>query len=123
MKHLARGALAAVIALACLPAAARGTYPDGPRSTWFKSLKQPGNETASCCDVSDCHQTRAEQAPDGHWRAILVDGNATRWIDVPSEKVLKRPLSIDGEAYLCSSPGGGLFPATIYCFVPPIPSY
>lgn len=93
----------------------RGVYPAGPRSDWFNSLIIPGTQAASCCNVSDCHQTSAKQAVDGHWQAILPDTGA--WIDVPPEKVLKHPLSIDGEAYICS------LGSTVYCMVPPIPGY
>jgi len=98
---------------------------DSARSRWFKSLLMPqtGN---SCCDVSDCHQTRAEWRA-GQWWA-LVEG---KMAPIPPERVLSTPRSIDGEAYVCngagySGEGAASGPTTmqphdppIYCFVPP----
>lgn len=116
---------------------AGGDWPDGPRSQWFKSLKVPVNG-ASCCDVSDCHWTEAEWRENAWWaRVPAPDGP---WTEVPEDKILKHPYSIDGRAYVChsnpssggSAPGPGAssssgpvtpaLPPNIYCFVPPTPS-
>jgi len=125
---VSRAWLGVVLVLVATAAHAGGIWPDGPRSRWFKSLMQP-NGGASCCDVSDCHATQARQAADGHWQAIMEDVTGKAWVDVPPDKVLKKPLSIDGEAYICNSMGGGAefetssVHGTIYCFLPPIPGY
>lgn len=135
------GLLAAGLMLALIVHAAHAhdaeAFADPQRAQWFDSLKQPGS-TAGCCNVTDCRQTKAEQKPDGNWRAILTDYRGERWIDVPPGKVLKRPLSIDGEAYICNTSGtaGGqqyfgsgemanMPPAdgTVLCFIPPIPGF
>lgn len=87
------------------------------RGSWFKSLKQPVTG-ASCCDISDCRQTKAEAV-------TVLNANGTKsdqwwadvegqWTPIPPEKVLKK-TSIDGEAYVCSGYG-----RKIFCFVPPI---
>jgi hypothetical protein len=113
---------------------------DPARADWFESLKRPGTD-ASCCNLTDCRRTEARQLADGSWRA-LVDGlHGPTWMDVPPAKVLERPLSIDGEAYVCHRPalaggkveipglgGGGFYDqspreAEILCFVPPIPGF
>lgn len=114
-------ALTTVVNAADIPAGR-----DPARGAWFKSLKmnQSGN---SCCDLSDCQQTLAKQEPDGSWSAI-VNG---KWRTIPPSVVLTKPLSIDGEAYVCNgkdSVGGpGYSPTsiagTIYCFVPPVPGF
>lgn len=78
---------------------------DPTRGKWFESLKQPGLGT-SCCNLTDCHQTQARQLPDQTWRAILHDYKGDRWVAIPPDKVVKRPLSVDGEAYICNSEGG-----------------
>ena len=126
---------------------------DTSRDEWFKSLKHP-NGTGGCCSLTDCKQTEAEWRPDGkggfEWWA-LVEGyqgepgaktwtKGKKWQRIPPGNVLKTPLSIDGEAYVCHSDGtpGGLgyigggiggsyysnpSSPVIYCFVPPIPGY
>lgn len=123
-----------------LEASAKG---DDRRSDWFKSLKQPGGKDIGCCSLTDCRQTEAKQLPSGNWVAVLKDYLGSRWVNVPPEKVLKRPLSIDGEAYICNSDGyrggfnyagpyggggGGVYysapmKSEILCFIPPIPGY
>lgn len=111
---------------------------DPARGKWFESLKQPGSGT-SCCNLTDCHQTKAQQLPDQTWRAILHDYKGDRWVAIPPDKVVKRPLSVDGEAYICNSEGGAAakqydpgmhqtyeaspWEASIFCFIPPIPGY
>lgn len=116
-------ALAAVVML-CLPAGAQ----EQDRGAWFQSLKQPGSNL-SCCDISDCRQTKAEWR-EGQWFAMVEE----KWMPVPPERVLLKPHSIDGEAYVCNtasrpagedySPGIGIVPvgpstASILCFIPP----
>lgn len=111
---------------------------DPQRGAWFESLKQPGNGS-SCCNLEDCQQTKARQLPDQSWQAVMTDSMGSRWVSIPPDKVVTKPLSVDGEAYLCSSAGskggwrssmyGGdkYFEAPsqglIYCFVPPIPGF
>lgn len=111
---------------------------DPQRGAWFESLKQPKSGT-SCCNLTDCHQTQARQLLDHSWQAVMVDGMGSRWVDIPPDKVVTKPLSVDGEAYLCHSDGskggwtssmygtGRFFEAPsaglIYCFVPPIPGF
>ena len=84
---------------------------------WFRSLKQPGSQI-SCCSLNDCDQTVAELR-DGAWWA-QVRGI---WRQIPPEKIVKTPLSIDGEAYVCANPSMRPDLTNIYCFVPPIPGY
>jgi len=77
------------------------------RGAWFKSLRQP-KTGYSCCDISDCKRTEADWRA-GQWWAD-VDGH---WTPIPPEKELEK-RSIDGDAYVCSSPS-----RRIYCFVRP----
>ena len=124
--------IAGIVALSFARAEDEAAAHDPDRGAWFKSLKTP--QGGSCCDLSDCRQTQAKQNADGSWVAI-VNG---KWRDIPPEKVLASPLSIDGEAYVCNSPAtpGGWGPnyggapmfiepseGTIFCFVPPIPGF
>jgi hypothetical protein len=85
------------------------------RAAWFKSLKQP-TTGLSCCDISDCKRTEANWEK-GSWWAV-VRGLKRQ---IPDEKVVKSPISLDGEAYVCASENPYLKPemTTIYCFVPP----
>jgi hypothetical protein len=99
--------------------AARG---DMRRWQWFEELKQPVNNEP-CCNMTDCYRTEARQLPDGSWTATLTDYTGKRWVQIPPEKVVKHPLSIDGEAYICNSLGMGYEETTIFCFIPPIPGY
>lgn len=66
------------------------------RRDWFKSLIVPGT-SIPCCDAADCERTDAKYE-DGSWWAVVRN----RWIRVPPWAVLKRPRSIDGDAYVCS---------------------
>jgi hypothetical protein len=77
------------------------------RSAWFKSLMQP-DTGLSCCDISDCRRADADWR-DGQWWAV-VEG---QWTPIPPQKELSK-RSIDGDAYVCSSPS-----RKIYCFVKP----
>src|SRR5262249_14043740 len=104
---------------------------DDRRWDWFSSLKQPGT-VFPCCNFLDCHQTQAKQLVDRSWTAVIRDYKGTRWVAIPPGKIVKRPLSIDGDAYICYSEGAEThsededdpaYDATIYCFVPPIPGY
>jgi hypothetical protein len=104
---------------------------DDRRWDWFSSLKQPGT-TFSCCSFLDCHQTEARQLVDKTWTAVIRDYKGTRWVEIPPNKIVKRPLSIDGDAYICYGEGSAThrenddepaYDSTIYCFVPPIPGY
>lgn len=94
--------------------AADATFGEPSRADWFKSLKQPITGHG-CCDISDCQETEARQLRDGSWTAI-VNG---QWKPIPPDKVLAKPLSIDGSAYVCN----GAVSGSIYCFVPPIGMY
>lgn len=110
--------LLAAIALAVI-AWAIGTAHAQDRGAWFKSLKQP-DTGVSCCDVSDCRRTNARWEGEG-WQAV-VNGE---WRTIPANKVLQKPHSIDGDAYVCNGPewhdddGGGSSPGLIFCFIPP----
>src|SRR5215831_4763166 len=73
---------------------------DDRRWDWFSSLKQPGTPFP-CCNFLDCHQTEAKQLVDHSWTAIIRDYNGMRWVAIPPGRVVKRPLSIDGDAYIC----------------------
>lgn len=102
------------------------TTGDPGRGAWFQSLNRNDTHT-SCCDVSDCRHVAARQRADGIWEAkatmpkegwpsqaqFAADG----WVVIPAEIVLQRPLSIDGEAYLCMTY------VQMYCFIPPIPGF
>jgi hypothetical protein len=91
-----------------------GTHGQGHAENhdWYKELKQPGTGY-SCCNGTindiegDCRPTRAYQAEDGKWRA-LIDG---RWVDVPPRVVLQS-LAPDGNSHICASRSG-----LIYCFL------
>ena len=120
--------IVAAILILVRPAAA-GTNTQ-QRGEWFSSLRTLSGR--SCCELGDCHRTDATLQADGSWTA-MVDGN---WRRIPPEKVLKAPLSIDGDAYVCNGKpwagskqvNGAIVSAptsagAIYCFVPPIPGY
>jgi len=94
-----------------LVAGATVAYADENRGAWFKSLKQPGSGL-SCCDISDCRRADAEWRGNQWW--AIVQGE---WTPVPRNKELSK-MSIDGDAYVCSSQAPSKSP-TIYCFVPP----
>ena len=66
---------------------------------------------ASCCDISDCRQTKADWQKGQWWADVQGE-----WTPIPKEKELAK-TSIDGEAYVCSG-----YDRRIYCFVPPIMS-
>ena len=78
---------------------------------WMKSLIRPDTGT-SCCNLNDCNPTDAEWR-DGQWWAVYKG----QWRAIPPEKVLSKPLSLDGEAWLCA------MDRTVFCFVPPLNSY
>lgn len=86
--------------------------PAQDRGAWFKSLRMPGSGV-SCCDISDCKQTDAQWQAGGWW---AVSRYHKKLVPIPPAKVLQKPMSIDGEAYLCEGQAG-----TIFCFVPPSP--
>lgn len=98
-----RLALLALMALA-------GSASAQDRGEWFRSLKQPGTKT-SCCDVSDCKKTEARWQHGGWTARSRLTGEMRQ---VPHDRVLDDPKSIDGDAYLCEGPGGRIF-----CFIPP----
>jgi hypothetical protein len=101
LRHLLAGLAPAVLLASALSAHAQD------RASWFKSLKQPGTGI-SCCDISDCKRAEADWR-GGQWHAV-VDGE---WTPIPREKELDKQ-SIDGDAYVCSSPT-----RRIYCFIKP----
>jgi hypothetical protein len=107
MWKLIGAAMAAVVGV-CFMAGYAGAQ---DRGAWFKSLKNPTNG-ASCCDVADCLQTEARW--QGGWFATHPSG---RVVAVPPDVVLKKPMSIDGEAYACWLGSS----TTMRCFVPPSP--
>lgn len=80
---------------------------DENRGAWFKSLRQPITG-GSCCDMADCARTDADWR-GGQWWAVVFG----KWTPIPPDRELSKK-SIDGEAYVCSSPNGA-----IYCFVKP----
>lgn len=85
------------------------------KGDWFESLRQPGTGY-SCCSISDCKKVPATDVDwrDGQWWAIVKDGKGVaEWTPIPPEKELEKQ-SIDGDAYVCSSPS-----RRIYCFVRP----
>jgi hypothetical protein len=100
-RLLAGGLAPALLLVSLAPAHAQD------RASWFKSLKQPGTGI-SCCDISDCKRTSADWR-DGQWHAV-VNGE---WTPIPPEKELDKK-SIDGDAYVCSSPT-----RRVYCFIRP----
>jgi hypothetical protein len=120
MKTLVTIALAILVVLivaALAYAHDMAAWQDKKRGDWFESLKQPSNGN-SCCSLSDCQPTDAEQRGDQWW--AVVRG---KWKLIPPEKVLNHPLSIDGDAYVCASQLGDPKFATVYCFIKPIPGY
>jgi hypothetical protein len=128
----ARGAAAIALCLAASSVDAGAI----DRKSWFESLTVPGTSTG-CCSVADCHRTKARVDPHGHWWALLTAEwwPSPKWVAVPPERVLTRPRSLDGEAYVCQTEGslGGttLGPIngetylaapvdpSVRCFVPP----
>lgn len=97
---------------------------DNRRNEWFKGLwSNPANTNGvrmSCCNLNDCTQVEAEQDGGGNWYVLV--GQSRSRVPVPPAAVLKSPLSIDGEAYVCwRSASAGQSP--VRCFVPPIPGY
>lgn len=78
---------------------------------WMRSLIRPDTGT-SCCNLNDCSPTDAEWR-DGQWWAVYRG----EWRAIPPEKVLSKPFSMDGEAWLCA------MERTVFCFVPPLTSY
>lgn len=130
MKTTIVGAIAALLLACAVPVQAQD------RGAWFKSLKTPYG--GSCCDLSDCRRTEAEWrlGEDGTWRwyARVQSYRGIITIPIPEDRVLDQPKSIDGDAYVCHTPGseGGVtfspyagrndVPASdpyVYCFVPP----
>lgn len=105
MNHLQRIATGAFLGLVAFPMSQAFAAED--RGAWFKSLKQPGSNT-SCCDISDCRRTTADWR-EGQWWAVV----AGEWTPIPPTRELDKQ-SIDGDAYVCSSPT-----RHIYCFVRP----
>ena len=107
MDHLLR--ILCGVFLCCLvtSVSALPAHAEGERGAWFKSLRQPGTGY-SCCDISDCRRTEADWR-DGQWWARV----AGEWTPIPSDKELEKQ-SIDGDAYVCSSPT-----RRIYCFIKP----
>jgi hypothetical protein len=88
------------------------------RDNFFRNLKQP-DSGISCCQLEDCWPTTQKMNPDGTYRA-LVRG---QWKDIPPQKVVKSPASIDGQAYVCASMVGDPKFTTIYCYLPEVPQY
>jgi len=86
-------------------------HADAQQDQWMRSLIRPDTGT-SCCNLNDCSPTDAEWR-DGQWWAVYQG----EWRAIPPEKVLSKPLSMDGEAWLCA------MERTIFCFVPPLNSY
>lgn len=95
------------------------------RSQWFRSLERP-DVGGSCCDISDCHQTSAEWrgGAGGQWFAA-ING---RMRAIRPELIVKNPVSIDGEAYVCHGADivdeenpSDITLGQIFCFIPPSP--
>lgn len=121
---------AALILLVSAPAwAADVQYQDGATSAWFKGLRVdvPGaNLKVSCCDQSDCRQTKAEWMNGGWWAASRQYPG--EWVRVPDANVVKEPNPLLN-AVLCEAFGGRdefkvlTVPSGkidfLYCFVPP----
>lgn len=102
MRHLGQTALIGLVVVAFATVARAED-----RHAWFKSLTMPGTN-ASCCDISDCRQTKADWRA-GQWWAT-VDG---QWTPIPPDRELSK-RSIDGEAYVCAGPSH-----YVYCFIKP----
>lgn len=86
-------------------------HADAQQDNWMRSLIRPDTGT-SCCNLNDCNPTDAEWH-NGQWWAVYQG----TWRAIPPEKVLSKPLSMDGEAWLCA------MERTVFCFVPPLTSY
>ena len=86
-------------------------HADAQQNEWMRSLIRPDTKT-SCCSLNDCNPTDADWRNDQWWAVIRGE-----WRPVPHDKVLTKPLSIDGEAWVCASK------QQIYCFIPPLTSY
>lgn len=89
------------------------------KSDWFQSLKQP-RSGKSCCDIADCKRTRAEWR-QGRWFAEILG----KWREVPTDTIVHKPPSLDGDAYVCTGYSLTMTLSRqyeapyIYCFVPP----
>lgn len=117
-----------VIALTLLAAGAMpsmahdmAAWSDPARDQWYRSLKVPGSQT-SCCDLSDrtvMNPDKVKQDSGGAWWVDLGEG----FIQVPPERVVRVPVSIDGLPYIflmVRMPGS---PMGIRCFIPPVGTY
>lgn len=74
----------------------------------YKYWKAPNNADLPCCDNTDCRPTRAFMHDDGLWRAW----NGSRWLAVPTDRLLPADLAGDGRSHLCE------VETNIYCFTP-----
>lgn len=102
-------------------------YPDGATSEWFKSLmvQIPNGPVASCCDQSDCRQTKAIWQDGGWWAESRIYKG--EWVRVPLGNVQNVPNPLEN-AIICEAYGGRQEfliatvpsgkPDFVYCFVP-----
>src|SRR3990167_9171814 len=78
-------------------------HADAQSDAWMRSLIRPDVGT-TCCSLNDCQPTDAEWR-DGQWVAIIRG----KWTPIPPEKIVASPLSIDGEAWVCSGDNGTIY--------------
>lgn len=80
--------------------------PDPQLAPWFESLRQP-KSGASCCSISDCRPADYRTVGN-HYEVMLQE----KWVEVPSDKILRRLDNPTGRAVVCWTPTIG-----IMCFV------
>lgn len=106
------------------PAYAEDPYADADpaRKQWFESLTYPcpwdGEQQCSCCGAGDATQLsedQVEQRGTEWW--IDLSGNG-EFEQVPPDRVIENPPSIDGQAYIFTRSSGQFL-----CFVPLLPLF
>jgi len=92
------------LCLAATPGLAHGPYTDWQRP----------DVGGSCCNDADCSAAAEYRISGGQYEVLFQ----SRWVAVPSEKVLHGVQNPDGNPHLCAAPlkDGGV---TIFCFLPP----
>lgn len=83
-----------------------GIDPNSPTSQWFKSLRQPKNNS-SCCDVADCGRAIARYGP-GYIE--VLDKDTAAWLPVPQDAIIAT-ANPTGEPVVC------IYYGRVMCFV------
>lgn len=104
--------VAALLAIGgCLAAEARPpenqTF-DPATSEWYRSLKKPNLNNASCCDYADCRPTEFRKSPTDPtlWQAFISkelygQHAPDDWMNVPPEVILDHHENPTGRIVIC----------------------